>query len=62
MELKFNLYVVFDKVSGSVVSTHIFANDGLAVRQVLLSLRCPIRDTEIYQIGNFQEVQTKQMN
>lgn len=51
MELKFNLYCLYDKVSDTVVSTFISQSDGVAVRNTLLTLRVPIRDSEIYQIG-----------
>lgn len=51
MELKFNLYALFDKVSDTVVDTFIAQSDGVAVRNTLLTLRVPIRDSEIYQIG-----------
>lgn len=53
MEMHYNLYALFDKVSGCVTSTFIAQNDGLAVRETLLTLRVPIRDSEIYQIGTF---------
>lgn len=51
MELKFNLYCLYDKVSDAVVDTLIAQSDGVAVRNTLLTLRVPIRDTEIFQIG-----------
>lgn len=51
MELKFNLYCLYDKVSDTVVDTFIAQSDGVAVRNTLLTLRVPIRDSEIYQIG-----------
>lgn len=53
MKMKYNHYALFDKVSGHVTSTFIATNDGIAVRDTLLSLRVPIRDSEIYQIGTF---------
>lgn len=55
MEMKYNHYALFDKVSGHVVNTFIATNDGVAVRDTLLSLRVPIRDSEIYQIGTFTQ-------
>lgn len=51
MELKFNLYALYDKVSDTVVDTFIAQSDGVAVRNTLLTLRVPIRDSEIFQIG-----------
>lgn len=51
MELKFNLYALYDKVSDTLVDTFIAQSDGVAVRKTLLTLRVPIRDSEIYQIG-----------
>lgn len=53
MEMKYNHYALYDKVSDHVLSTFVATNDGVAVRDVLLSLRVPIRDSEIYQIGTF---------
>lgn len=53
MEMKYNHYALYDKVSAHVLSTFIATNDGVAVRDTLLSLRVPIRDSEIYQIGTF---------
>ena len=53
MEMNYNLYALFDKVSGTVTNTFIALNDGLAVRETLLTLRVPIRDSQIYQIGTF---------
>lgn len=51
MELKFNLYALYDKVSDTLVETFIAQSDGVAVRNTLLTLRIPIRDNEIYHIG-----------
>lgn len=55
MEMKYNLYALYDKVSGTLTNTFVSTNDGLAVRETLLSLRVPIRDSEIYQIGTFTQ-------
>ena len=42
MEMNYNLYALFDKVSGTVTNTFIAQNDGLAVRETLLTLHVPI--------------------
>lgn len=55
MQMKYNHYALYDKVSGHLLSTFIATNDGVAIRDTLLSLRVPIRDSEVYQIGTFHQ-------
>lgn len=45
MDLDLNLYGVFDKVSGVVGHFVLATSDGLAVREILLTLQVPLKDT-----------------
>lgn len=47
------LYCVFDKVSGVCSHFVIATSDGMAVRNILLSLSVPLKDTVCLCIGNF---------
>lgn len=53
MVLKENLYCVFDKVSGTLSHFVSATSDGLAVRQILLSLQVPLKDTICLCFGTF---------
>lgn len=53
MHTKHNIYVVYDKLSGFLKYMYLAENDTLAVRDVLSTLRFPLKDTELYCIGTF---------
>lgn len=53
MHTKHNIYVVYDKLSGFLKYMYLSENDTLAVRDVLATLRFPLKDTELYCIGTF---------
>lgn len=53
MHSKHNIYVVYDKLSGFLKHMYLAENDTLAVRDVLSTLRFPLKDTELYCIGTF---------
>lgn len=55
MEMKYHIYALFDKISGTVTQIFISQTPGLAVRTILSTLRVPIRDSELYQIGEFNQ-------
>lgn len=53
MTSKHNIYVVYDKLSGLLNYMSLAENDTLAVRNVLSTLRFPLKDSELYCIGSF---------
>lgn len=54
MKTNHNIYVVYDKLSGFLKYMYLAENDTLAVRDVLSTLRFPLKDTELYCIGTFK--------
>lgn len=48
IKLKQKLYCVLDTLSGALHHFTVQTSDSLAVRSVLLSLTCPLRDNKIY--------------
>lgn len=43
-----HLYCVFDTLSGALHHFTIQSSDALAVRQILLTLSCPLKDNKVY--------------
>ena len=50
---KDNVYLVYDKISRYPITFLIANSDGEAVRKAMLSLRCPLKDSEVYHVGSF---------
>lgn len=48
------MYTVFDTISGRFHADCVCANDTLAVRETLSTLRVPLKDSELYCIGEVQ--------
>ena len=55
MDIRENLYCVFDKLSGTFHHFTVAANDGLAVRNILLTLTCPLKDNVCLKLGRFEK-------
>lgn len=55
MEIHENLYCVFDKLSGTFHHFTIATSDGLAVRNILLTLTCPLKDNVCIKLGEFNK-------
>lgn len=55
MVLKESLYCVFDKVSGTLSHFVSATSDGLAVRQILLTLEVPLHDTVCLCFGTLEK-------
>lgn len=53
MEMQQTLYAVFDKLSGQFHHFTLATSDGLAVREILRSLTCPIKDNQVVKLGRF---------
>lgn len=51
MKIKQNLYAVFDKTSGFLHEFTLATNDAMAARNVLLTLRVPLKDSELIFLG-----------
>lgn len=51
LELHNYLYFVFDKLSGAFHEFTLAPNDTIAVRNVLLTLRVPLKDSLLYKFG-----------
>lgn len=56
MEIQENLYCVFDKLSGTFHHFTTATSDGLAVRNILLTLTCPLKDNVCIKLGRFDKV------
>lgn len=56
MEIQENLYAVFDKLSGTFHHFTTATSDGLAVRNILLTLTCPLKDNVCVKLGRFDKV------
>lgn len=56
MEIHENLYCVFDKLSGTFHHFTTATSDGLAVRNILLTLTCPLKDNVCLKLGRFEKV------
>lgn len=56
MEIQENLYCVFDKLSGTFHHFTTATSDGLAVRNILLTLTCPLKDNVCLKLGRFNKV------
>lgn len=48
-----SVYMIHDSVANYPIGFVIARSDGEAVRKALLSLRVPIRDSQLYHIGTF---------
>lgn len=55
MYVQENLYCVFDKLSGTFHHFTVASNDGLAVRNILLTLTCPLKDNVCLKLGKFNK-------
>ena len=55
MDIQENLYCVFDKLSGTFHHFTVASNDGLAVRDILLTLSCPLKDNICLKLGKFDK-------
>lgn len=55
MEIQENLYCVFDKLSGTFHHFTTATSDGLAVRNILLTLTCPLKDNVCLKLGRFDK-------
>lgn len=55
MEIQENLYCVFDKLSGTFHHFTTATSDGLAVRNILLTLTCPLKDNVCLKLGKFDK-------
>lgn len=53
MEIIENLYCVFDSVSGEFHHFTLATSDGLAVRKILSTLTCPLKDNTVVKLGKF---------
>lgn len=56
MEIQENLYCVFDKLSGTFHHFTTATSDGLAVRNILLTLTCPLKDNVCLKLGRFDKI------
>lgn len=56
MTNSYHVYGVFDKVAGIFGIFFHSKTDGLAARTALSTLRFPIRDSELYQLGSYEVV------
>lgn len=55
MDIQENLYCVFDRLSGTFHHFTVASNDGLAVRNILLTLTCPLKDNVCLKLGKFEK-------
>lgn len=55
MEIQENLYCVFDKLSGAFHHFTVASSDGLAVRNILITLTCPLKDNICLKLGRFDK-------
>lgn len=51
MEMKENLYCVQDTVSGNLSHFVLATSDGLACRNILLTMEVPLKDTKVFRLA-----------
>lgn len=48
-----NLYCVFDELSGNLTHFVLASSDGLAARNILMTLQVPLKDTKLLCLGSY---------